>query len=337
MNDIKLLHPCSATICEDNSEPFFSILDDGCRCTTNTADSNAHDPLVLQPRHHPTNPKAIRSQADPPIPSYIPPPKNDITPELLNQSLTVQPQNTATVGSVIPDFDLDIFRLFLQLNGIVADLLVVNASVNLACGTIGLVDPQPNVALVPKIVKDGEGAAQTLVADCQVIAVNMYTPEIITYWVQKLADGTVYSVLGSNKVLDIDKMNLGLSTAVELVVLQPGQKRDVPENVHYTSPQKRQIFAAHCGFSCPFYHMRMIQGTDGYCGCMFKGANEEFTLEARRLTEPDVHTATMSIEACTAMTCFSTGGNPAVYNPFTRTCWCVSLPAMESNPSAWNG
>lgn len=343
-----MLHPCLTTTCPNDVDPVYSILDDACLCDTTQylADDedeidNLPNPtspsLHLQPRQEPgSSPSSI----DTPVPSYLPPPKQPTTPELLNQSLNVQPQNTATISSIIPDFNLGIFHIFLQLNGLIADLLVVNASVNLACGSIGLADPQPNLALVPKFVKDGQGAPQTLIADCEVIAVNMYTPGIVTCWVQKLSDGTIYSVLASNKVLDINKMDLGLSVALEWVVLHPGQKRAPsawPTTQNYVLPQKRQIFAAHCGLACPFYHMRMIQGTDGYCGCMFKGADEEFRLDRRTMTEPNVHTAIMTEKACAAMTCFRGKYKPAVFNPFIRTCSCVEDPPIESIPSGWIG
>lgn len=271
------------------------------------------------------------------VPSYIPPPKPDITPDLINESLAIQPQNTATVSTIIPYFKSGIFKVFLQLNGPVAETLVVSASVSLPCGTIGLVDPEPNVALVPKVVQDGQGINQTVVADCQVIAVNMYNPQVITYWIQKLADGTLYSVVGSNKVLDIDKMNTGQSVALALVTLPESQKRSLPQPVKLVAPEKRQIFAAHCALACPFYHMRMIQGSNGYCGCMFKSAEQEIELTARGMKEPDVHTAIMTAEACSAMRCFNNGNKPAAFNPFSRTCWCYTQPLIDSNPSAWNG
>ena len=296
-----------------------------------------NDPKLLvssvQRQHKITH--SSQTQVADPVPSYIPPPNQNITPELLNESLTLQPQNTATVSSIIPYFKDGIFQVFLQLDGLVADSLVVNASVSLPCGTIGLVNPQPNVALVPKIVQQGQGTPQVTVADCQVIAVNMYTPDVITYWIQKTEDGTLYSVVGSNKVLDINKMDTNQSVALSLTTLTPDPKRSLLQAVDYIASQKRQIFATNCALSCPFYHMHMIQGTDGWCGCVFKTAEEEVDLSTRAMMEPDVHTATMTAEACAAMICFSQVRKPAVYNPFSRTCWCYTDPMIESNPSAW--
>lgn len=276
-------------------------------------------------------------QINDPEPSYIPPPKPDITPDLIAEALASQPQNTATVSTIIPYFNDGIFKVFIQLPGPVANTIVVNASVTLSCGSIGLVDPQPNVALVPKVVQEGQGANQTVIADCQVIAVNMYNPQVITYWVQKIADGTLYSVVSGNKVLDIDKMDTGQSVALALVTLTGGQKRNLPQTFDLVAPGKRQIFAVHCALACPFYHMHMIQGTDGYCGCVFNSAEQEVELNARGIREPDVHTAIMTPEACAAMICFNEGNKPAAFNPFTRTCWCYTQPTIDSNPSAWNG
>lgn len=271
------------------------------------------------------------------IPSFIPPPKQDITPELINQSLTVQPQNTATVSSIIPYFKDDVFRVFMQLNGLVAETLAVNASTLLPCGGIGLADPQPNLALVPKIVQQGQGEPQVVVADCQCIAINMYSPTVITYWIQKLGDGNVFSVVGSNKVTDIDKMDTSQGAALSLVTLGSHNKRSLPNAMEYLQPVRRQIFSIQCDAPCPFYHMHQIKGGDGYCGCMFNEAEEQ--LRSRGIAEPDVHNAKMTPEACIAMTCFNSGGEPrpAVFNPFSLTCWCTEQPYIESSPDAWSG
>ncbi|KAK5046721.1 hypothetical protein LTR84_007482 [Exophiala bonariae] len=347
--DVLITHPCINTVCGENQEVIFSILDDACLCSTvgdwldnlSPVDSEAtkqdHQPWL--PQHHRRDQALESSQVnlDEPDPPYLPPPKPDITPDLIEESLRLQPQNTATVSSVIPYFKDGIIKVFIGLNGPVPQTIVVNASVNLVCGTIGLIDPQPNVALVPLVVYEGQGANETVVADCQIIAVNLYSPEVITFWVQKNADGTLYSVVSSNKVLDIDKMNPSLSTSLVLVTLPHVQKRSVSVMTNLVAPEKRQIFATDCGLACPFYHMHMIQGNDGYCGCMFNSADEEVELYARELIEPNVHTAVMSAEACAAMKCFTAGNKPAAYNQFTGKCWCYTQPLIETNPSAWSG
>lgn len=294
---------------------------------------NADSIPELRRRQTPTTPDPAVDTA---VPTFIPPPKQDLTPELLNQSLTVQPQNTATVSSMIPFFHDNVIQVYMQLNGLVADTLVVNCSASLPCGTIGITDPQPNLAMVPQTVQQGQGQPQVAIADCQCIAVNMYTPNVITYWIQKISDGTIYSVVGSNKVIGIDQMDTTQSTALTLVTLPKGSKRSLSDQLEYIQPERRQIFSIQCDQPCPFYHMHVVRGSDGYCGCMFNGSDEE--LHARAILEPNVHTASMSAEACAAMKCFNSGGapGPAVFNPFTLTCWCMSQPYIESNPSAWS-
>jgi hypothetical protein len=158
------------------------------------------------------------------IPTFVPPPKQDITPELLNESLSNQPQNTATISSIIPYFRDNVLQINMQLMGLVADTLVVNASASLACAGIGL-DPEPKIAVVPKVVQQGQGQPQIQVADCQCIGVNMYTPNVITYWIQKVSDGTIYSLIGSNTVIDIDKMNTTQSTSLSIVTLPVGSTK----------------------------------------------------------------------------------------------------------------
>jgi hypothetical protein len=284
------------------------------------------------------------SAVDTVVPTFIPPPKQSLTPELLNQSLTVQPQNTSTISGVIPYFRDDVLQVYMQMNGLVADTLVLNASASFPCDTIGL-DPEPNLAFVPKVVQPGQGQPSVTMVDCQCIGVNMYSPNVITFWVQKIVDGTIFSVVGSNKVMDINQIDTSQSTALSLVTVVAGtSKRSLPPPskprvggaVRYVKPVRRQIFHVECGAAgCPFLHMHMVKGSDGYCGCMFKGADQKVELVPRGIVEPSVNNAKMTAEACHAMTCFNNGNKPAVFNPFTLTCWCNTPPVIESNPSAW--
>jgi hypothetical protein len=281
--------------------------------------------------------RAQRRQVAPdPVSTFIPPPKTDITPELIQQALSAQPQNTAALTSLVPYFYDGVMRAYLQLAGPVAYTLVVNVSTSFPCGTIGLADPQPNVALVPLVVNQGQGQPKTSLADCECIAANMYQPHIITYWIQKLTNGNIYSVVGNNLVRDIDKMNTTQSTALTLTVLSTAaNKRSIEDDIEYVKMDKRQIWRVNCNYACPLYHMTKIKSTDGQCACLMKGADENFV--ARDLVQPDFMNAQMSEEACAAMTCFNDGGEPtpALFNPFHQTCWCVKQPYIESNPSAW--
>ncbi len=350
----KFTDPCGGLSCDGDQEPFYSILSNSCYCGTmedwHKKEDETYNAVVAveqQPVYD-----LQRRQAPPPnpVPTFIPPPKQDITPELIQESLTVQPQNKAVVGSIIPYFHDGVVRVYLQLDGPVAYTLVVNASTSLPCGAIGLVDPQPNLALVPLVINQGQGQPQVVVADCEVIAVNMYQPGVITWWIQKVTDGTIYSVLGKSLVKDLDKMNTTQSTALALTALAPGaSKRDeaADNNIQYVRPEKRQIWRVNCNYACPFYHMRMVKSTDGTCACLFSGADEKFVdtkgwrkykeFIARDLIQPDMMNAKMTADACAAMTCFNNGGTPApaLFNPFHQTCWCITQPYIESNPDAW--
>ncbi|EXJ89060.1 hypothetical protein A1O3_02124 [Capronia epimyces CBS 606.96] len=216
--------PCADLECTGDEEPFYSIIDDACNCKSikewyklqdDIADTHTAPDMErvvdLKRRQAPPMPEPAVDSA---VPTYIPPPKQGITPALLNESLTIQPQNTATVASIIPYFRDNVLQVHLQLNGPVADTLVLNASTALPCGNIGL-DPEPNIALVPQVVQQCQGQPQ-VVADCLCIAVNMYTPDVITYWIQNV-DGSVYSLTGSSKVIDMNKMNTTQSVALSLV------------------------------------------------------------------------------------------------------------------------
>ncbi|KIV80592.1 hypothetical protein PV11_08083 [Exophiala sideris] len=337
--------PCEDLVCDGDRDPFYSFIEQACRCRSmeewrelerevleSMSEPDDENSFELRRREVPTSSTAPVYSA---IPTFIPPPKQTITPALLNQSLTTQPQDNATVSSIIPFFRADVLKIYLQLNGLVADLLEVNASASFPCGTIGL-DPEPDLALVPKVVQQGQGQPEVVVADCQCIAVNMYNPNVINYWIQK-QDGTIYSLVGSNEVLGIDKMNTSQSTALRIVTMPVNAtKRSTPDIVEYVQPVKRQIFSIDCDKSCPFYHMHLIKGGDGYCGCMFNGADEEMHLTTRGIVAPEVNTATMTEAACKAMTCFNNNNTPAVFNPFSRTCWCNTPAYVESNPSAWS-
>ncbi|KIW45563.1 uncharacterized protein PV06_03944 [Exophiala oligosperma] len=351
--------PCEGLECPSGTEPFYSVLDQDCYCGTMEAWFAKEESILQQLESEgrlvtqkdifksPNHEEAIRydlrrrqepSSAPTPtytaLPTFVPPPTQDITPELLNQSLSVQPQNTATISSIIPFFMDNVLCVYIQLNGTVADTLIVNASASLPCGDIG-VDPEPNMALVPKVVQQGDGQPQVQVADCQCIAVNMYDPNVITYWIQKVSDGSIYSLTGSNKVVDIDKMNTTQTTALDLVTLSAANSKRNAANIEYLRPVRRQIFGIECGQPCPFYHMYVIKTTDGYCGCIFHGADEKVGISPRALVVPDINTATMTEAACRAMICYNNGNQPAVFNPFSMTCWCNTPPAIEYNADAW--
>ena len=285
----------------------------------------------IRKRQEPS-PTAPFSSVDTNVPTYVPPPKTDITQELINQSLTVQPQDTATVSSVIPQLKDGVITFLIQLNGIVASTLAMNASTSFPCDTVGS-GIDPNIVLVPKYVQ--EGTQQTTIADCMCIAANMYDRNVITYWIQN-CDGEIFSLVGSNKVHDIDRINTSAPIALSLRPSVGSAKRNVFLPTNFVVPKRRQIFNVDCNNVCPFEGMKFFEGRNDHCGCMFKKSLEASDLWARGIAEPDASEATMTAEACAAMTCINNGGRPAMFNPFSLTCWCADPAYVENNPSGWS-
>lgn len=213
--------------------------------------------------------------------TYVPPPKTDITPELIAQSLAVQPQDTATVGSVMPHFQDGVIAFGVQLNGLVAATMTLNASTSLPCANIGSPgQSQPDLVLQPKDIENG--TMQAYVPDCNIIAVNMYDPVLINYWVMN-ANGSIFSLIGNNKVMNIGRLNSTASTSLVLRAYPAGTA-------------KRDLEVA-----------TFLEG---------------MSILKRSMSPPGPHTALMTPEACAAMKCTNNGGKAALFNPFTKTCWC---------------
>lgn len=228
--------------------------------------------------------------------TYVPPPQTDITPQLLAESLAIQPQNTATVSSIFPQFRLGVISYGVQLDGFIAATITLNASTSLPCDRIGS-SIEPDLVLKPAQVTNA--TAQPVVMDCEVIAINMYDPNVITYWVQKHTGG-IFSLAGSNKVENIGGINAATSTSLVLRAQPPHQSKRSEEHV--------------CTPDCP--HMITARA-----------------LDRRAISPPDMHTSTFSAEACAAITCNSNDGKPALFNPFTRTCGCPGQAFVETDTS----
>lgn len=271
------------------------------------------------------------------LPSFVPPPKKDITPELIEQSLAVQPENTATVSSVIAHFGDEVITFLMQLSGIVANTIAMNASTTFPCGTIGA-EPEPNIMLVPKHVQNG--IHQTTVADCRCVAVNMVKPEVINYWIQK--GNSIISLVGDNKVYNIDKIDTGAPIALTMLTAPSGPaKRQDNQASDVVDLPRRQVFkSAVCDRQCP-QGMEPIPGdllkTWPECGCLAKEGGDVADVIARALHQPDAYSATMNKEACEAMKCTNNADQPAMFNPFSLTCWCADPAYVEDNPNAWTG
>lgn len=220
--------------------------------------------------------------------TYVPPPKTDVTPALLAESLAVQPQNTATVGTVMPYVQDGVISYGVQLNGLIAATMTLNASTSLPCANIGSQDgPQPDLVLRPKDIDNG--TAQPYIPDCNIVAVNMYDPDVIHYWVMNPA-GAIFSLVGSNKLMQIDQLNS--TTSMSLVLRATTASNVKRDNTSGGLPSGHQI-------------------------------------AERAMSQPDVHTATMTAEACAAIKCNNNGGQAAVFQPFTKTCLCQDPVYVE--------
>ena len=288
---------------------------------------------TINERQAPTEVASAPISVDTAVPTFIPPPKTDITPQLIDQSLAIQEQNTATISSVVIHIPDGKITFYFQLNGIIADTLAVNASTSLLCGAIGL-DSEPDISVVPKYVQQGQGAPQTIVADCLCVAVNMYNPNVINFFILN-EQGKTFSLTGSNKILDIDKLDTSQPLALSLMPILPGtQKRDALNTANVVPLRSRQILGVPCGQSCPYGTIALAQSSDGDCFCVFNDNNKTNVLE-RGVSPPDMYTATMSKEACEGIICHDNGGKPAMFNPFSLTCWCVDATYVEDNPSGW--
>jgi hypothetical protein len=305
---------------------------------TSYPNTDIKNDLKVRNRREDPSTTSTHPVADDPVPAFVPPPKTDITPALINQSLTVQPQNTAIVGSVIPHFKDCIITFLIQLDGIVANIIPVNASCVFPCGGIGT-EPQPNIMLVPKYVRDG--TQQTMISNCRCIAINMYDPKIITYWIQNEV-GSIFSLVGNNKVFNIDKIDTSAPIALNMIAPPSDPtKRQVVPHTDEVGLRRRQILkTSPCDRRCP-EGFEPIPGnllkSDPECGCLALDSGEVSNLTARGLTEPGPYSATMSKEACEAMKCTNNGDKPPMFNPFSLTCWCTDPAYVEDNASAWTG
>ncbi|KAK5324487.1 hypothetical protein LTR70_002934 [Exophiala xenobiotica] len=256
-----------------------------------------HDQILEARKTHFRRSEAIEPLSKDTNFTYVPPPKTDITPALLDQSLASQPQDTATIGWIMAHFQGGVLSFGAQLNGLVAATMTLNASTDLPCDGIGG-QQQPDLEIRPKDVDNG--TAQTYIPDCQVVAVNMYNPDVINFWVLD-KNGSIHSLVSSNKIINLGQLNSTSSTSLVLRAKQPGVA-------------KREVSMHECSMAGHDIARR--------------------ALEKRGLSAPGPHTATMTAEACAAMKCINNGGDPAIFNPFTNTCWCRDPVYVGTDHSA---
>lgn len=269
---------------------------------------------------------------DPAAPTFIPPPKTDITPELINQSLSDQTDNTGVVTGAIPIFMDGVITFPVQLEGPVAPIIPINCSTSLPCGTIGN-GPDPNILITPKYVRNG--TQQIVVADCMVIAVNMYDPQVINYVIQN-SQGEIYSLVGNNKIHDMDKIDTSSPIALSLQSSLIAVKRDTATGVESVLAKRHRVHMIDCHADCT-RRGYFVQGLEDFCSCMDQEGEDNSIFERSGISAPDMTEATMSPEACAAMKCINNGGQPAMFNPYSLTCWCVDEVFIEENPSGWVG
>ena len=226
--------------------------------------------------------------------TFIPPPKTDLTPALIQESLMQQPQQTADIISATPYFMDGTIVFGVQLEGgPVVTIIYMNASTTIPCGTIGA-DPEPGLVVVPFNVVNG--TEQVMVNTCLVIAVNIYQPKVITFWVQK-PSGDLYSLSSDAKIHDLNKINTNLPAFADILTTDtPFTRRNgmIP-TITLAKPD---------------------------------------ALGVRDLVEINPYTTVMTKGACDAMFCKSNNGSHALYNPFLRTCYCQTLQYAQVNPNS---
>jgi hypothetical protein len=315
----RYLRQAKVALMDSNTAAKFSALD-------------AINAPYVKKRQEPTEATSTSTAVNNVVPTFVPPKPVDITLPLINQSLTQQEQNTATISSAVIHIQAGVITFFFQLNGIVAATLAVNASTYIPCGAIGAT-PQPEIGVVPKYVQPGTGNQQTIVADCLCVAVNMYNPDVINYYIMNSV-GKVYALAGSNKIIDIDKMDLSKMNAVNIVpIMASSQKRDEALGGPIVPLRRRRVSTISCEDACPV-HTESLNKREDVCACL-DGSSQGEQLHKRGVSTPNMYTAAFSKEACAAITCHNNGDKPAIFNPFDASCWCVDAPLIEDIPSGW--
>lgn len=214
----------------------------------------------------------------------------------------------------MPYFAEGVIQVGCQLDGFVAATISLNVSTELPCDGIGTMAQQPNLELRPKDVNNG--TAQAHIPDCSIIAVNMYSSLVVTYWVQD-SSGATWSTTGTNKVNYMDRLNTTASIALVLRATAP-------------SAQRRDLAMHDCEMAGQAIAERALKSRDNAIDTV----QDTHDLQKRTVSVPDLHTATMSLEVCAAIKCNNNGGQPAVFNRFTMTCGCKDPVYVEVDHSS---
>ena len=241
--------------------------------------------------------------------TFIPPPKTDITPALIQQSLSEQPQSLGQISSVQPFFKDGVIRFTMNLIGSVgSNGFLLNASTKIPASTIGN-NNEPSLVIVPQSVINGTEMVTTNFAT--IMAVNMYSKDYLTFWVM-LNNGTLVALLSDTKVHDIDRIDPTTSAVSIMAAPFTGRKRET----RLTSAMALQEDADEITSRAT----PQAQGVNG--------------VTKRGIEGVDTYNAKMTQGACEAMKCTINDEGP-LWNMFTRTCYCETIQSYWTvNPSA---
>jgi hypothetical protein len=152
-------------------------------------------------------------------------------------------------------------------------------------------DPEPNLVLVPKSMRTR--VPKSAEETAMIIAVTFNTDESIAYYVQ-LSNGKVVKLYGDKFVHDIDLIEPNAPPALSILTSHslPHLKRDATNLPTQAAPM---------------------------------------TIVDRGMEGMSSDTATFQEETCRSIRCLSNGGQPAMFNPFLKTCHCKKLTPPEHN------
>ena len=245
------------------------------------------------------------SSESPAATSFIPPPKTDITPALIQQSLSEQPQTLGQISAVRPYFLDGMIQFTMNLVGPAgSNGMLMNASTNIPASTVGD-NNEPSLIIVPETVDNGTEIVTMETAT--IIAINMYSNEYLTYWVL-LNNGKLVSLLSDCQVHDIDRINP--NTAALSIIPSPYTNKRDTLSVSATASQNM---------------------ADEISRRAAHGASPE--LNKRGLAGVNNYNTKMTQESCASMKCTLDGESP-LWNMFTANCYCNTTPAYWTvNPS----
>lgn len=241
--------------------------------------------------------------------TFIPPPNTDITPALIQQSLSQQPQTLGQISSVQPFFRDGVIRFTMNLVGSVGSTgMLLNASTRIIASTIGDNDG-PSLVIVPQSVTNGAEMVTTNFAT--IMAVNMYSKDYLTFWVT-LNNGTMVGLLSDTKVHDIDRIDPTTSTVSVMPSSLTGKKRGIGIASAMALQKEADDITTRA--------TSQAQGPNG--------------ATKRGIESVNAYNAKMTQEACEAMECTINDEDP-LWNMFTRACYCeTSQSYWTVNPSA---